>query len=103
MPPLSRSRYTGTPARKDGFEFNSSDLELVRYAYELKLATVDDLAALASAPAKSPREGRSHKALRRRLLKLHERGYLASREQKFKQKNVYAVGTKASPRSSTRA
>ena len=46
---------------KDGFELQDADVELLGYVHELRMATLDHLAALS---------GRSEKALRARLLKL---------------------------------
>jgi hypothetical protein len=70
------------PAR-DGFALQESDIELLHYVFRLRLATIDQLAALS---------GRSVRALWGRLSKLKERRYLAS-VARFMQKHVYAVGS----------
>src|SRR5260370_11132934 len=72
---------------KNGFELQKSDIELMHSVYELRIATIDHLAALS---------GRSVRALWGRLLKLKERRYLAS-VARFMQKQVYAIGSKARP------
>lgn len=66
----------------NGFELQDRDVELLNYAFQLRIATVDQLSALC---------GRSVRALWGRLLKLKERRYLAS-VARFMQKHVYAVG-----------
>jgi hypothetical protein len=66
----------------NGFELQDQDIELLNYAFQLRIATVDQLSALC---------GRSVRALWGRLLKLKERRYLAS-VARFMQKHVYAVG-----------
>jgi uroporphyrinogen-III synthase len=71
---------------KDGFELQDGDIDL--YAvYQLRIATIDHLAALS---------GRSVRALWGRLLKLKTRRYLAS-VARFMQKQVYAIGSKGVP------
>ena len=75
------------PATKDGFELQDGDVALVHSVYQLRLATIDHLAALS---------GRSLKALRARLLKLLRQKYLAS-PKRFRQKKVYALGNGAKP------
>ena len=67
---------------KNGFELNDRDIELLNYAFQLRIATVDQLSALC---------GRSVRTLWGRLLKLKERRYLAS-VARFMQKHVYAIG-----------
>jgi hypothetical protein len=67
---------------KNGFELNKRDIELLHYLYQLRIATVDQLAALS---------GRSVRSLWGRLLKLKERRYVAVAA-RFMQKNAYAVG-----------
>jgi hypothetical protein len=67
---------------KNGFELNQRDIELLHNTYQLRLATIDHLAALS---------GRSVRTLWGRLHKLKERRYLAS-VARFMQKHVYAVG-----------
>src|SRR5580704_4668069 len=72
---------------KDGFELQDGDIELLHFVHQLRIATVDHLAALS---------GRSVRALWGRLHKLQERRYLAS-VARFLQKNVYAVGSAGVP------
>src|SRR5438270_501623 len=72
---------------KNGFELQDGDIELLNYAFQLRLATIDHLAALS---------GRSVRALWNRLLKLKERRYLAS-VTRFMQKRVYAIGSEGVP------
>ena len=72
---------------KDGFALTSGDMELLRWTHELRIATIDHLAALS---------GRSQKALSRRLLKLQENRYLACLTRR-PQKHVYAVGAEGVP------
>ena len=74
------------PAR-DGFALQDRDIELLRYVFQLRLATIEQLAALS---------GRSVRALWGRLLKLKERRYLAS-VARFMQKQVYAIGSAGVP------
>jgi hypothetical protein len=74
------------PAKK-GFELQDHDIELLHYVFQLRIATIDHLAALA---------GRSERALWGRLLKLKERRYLAS-VARFMQKHVYAIGSEGVP------
>ena len=69
---------------KNGFELQDSDIELLRFVYELRIATIDHLAALS---------GRSVRALWGRLHKLRERRYLTS-VARFMQKQVYAIGSR---------
>ena len=66
----------------NGFELRDTDVTLLHYIFQLRIATVDHLAALS---------GRSVRALWGRLLKLKERRYLAS-VARFMQKHVYAIG-----------
>src|SRR6266851_8006733 len=72
---------------KTGFQLQDSDVELLHFTYLLRIATIDQLAALS---------GRSVRALWGRLLKLKERRYLAS-VARFMQKHVYAIGSAARP------
>jgi len=74
------------PAKR-GFELQDRDIELLNYTYQLRIATIDHLAALS---------GRSVRALWGRLLKLKERRYLAS-VARFMQKQVYAIGSAGVP------
>jgi hypothetical protein len=68
---------------RKGFELQDGDIELLHFVFQLRIATIDHLAALS---------GRSVRALWGRLLKLKERRYLAS-VSRFMQRNVYAIGT----------
>ena len=72
---------------KNGFELQDGDIELLHAVYQLRIATIDHLAALS---------GRSVRALWGRLLKLKTRRYLAS-VARFMQKQVYAIGPKGVP------
>jgi hypothetical protein len=72
---------------KDGFQLQDRDIELLHSVHELRIATVDHLAALS---------GRSVRALWGRLHKLQERRYLAA-VARFMQKNVYTVGSAGVP------
>jgi len=72
---------------KDGFQLQDGDIELLHAVYQLRIATIDHLAALS---------GRSVRALWGRLLKLKTRRYLAS-VARFMQKQVYAIGSSGVP------
>ncbi len=72
---------------KNGFQLQDRDIELLHYVYQLRIATIDHVAALS---------GRSVRALWGRLLKLKERRYLAS-VARFMQKQVYAIGSEGVP------
>jgi len=72
---------------KDGFELQDGDIELLRFAHELRIATIDHLVALS---------GRSEIALWRRLRKLKDRRYLAA-VARLMQKHVYALGSEGAP------
>jgi hypothetical protein len=72
---------------KNGFELQDGDIELLHSVYQLRIATIDHLAALS---------GRSVRALWGRLLKLKKRRYLAS-VARFMQKPVYAISSAAKP------
>jgi hypothetical protein len=72
---------------KNGFELQDRDIELLHSVHQLRIATIDHLAALS---------GRSVRALWSRLLKLKERRYLAA-VARFMQKQVYAIGSAAVP------
>jgi hypothetical protein len=67
---------------KNGFQLVESDLPLLQSVHELRLATIDHLAALS---------GRSYKRTQERLAKLEEHGYLACVARR-PQKHVYAIG-----------
>jgi hypothetical protein len=68
-----------------GFQFNERDAEIVHYVYQLRVATIDHLAALAN---------RSRKALERRLPKLREQRYL-TRLKPRPSKGLYILGPEA--------
>lgn len=88
-PSLSRKITTNPlpmPA-KNGFELQDRDIELLHSVHQLRIATIDHLAALS---------GRSVRALWVRLHKLKERRYLAS-VARFMQKQVYAIGSAGVP------
>ncbi len=72
---------------KNGFQLQERDIDLLHSVYQLRVATVDHLAALS---------GRSVRALWSRLHKLQERRYLAS-VARFMHKHVYAVGSAGVP------
>src|ERR1700704_4688037 len=72
---------------KNGFQLQDRDIELLHSVHQLRIATIDHLAALS---------GRSVRAMWGRLLKLRERRYLAS-VARFMQKQVYAIGSKGMP------
>ena len=72
---------------KNGFQLQNRDIELLHSVYQLRIATIDHLAALS---------GRSVRALWGRLFKLKERHYLAS-VARFMQKQVYAIGSEGVP------
>jgi hypothetical protein len=80
------ARFFTMPA-KDGFELQKQDLELLHSVHQLRIATIDHLAALS---------GRSVRALWGRLLKLRARRYLSS-VARFMQKHVYAIGSAGVP------
>jgi len=65
-----------------GFQLQESDVELLNYVFQLRLATMDHLATLS---------GRSMRALWNRLLKLKQRRYLVG-VARFMQKQVYGIG-----------
>ncbi len=75
------------PATTDGFELQNADIELLRSVHELRIATIDHLAALS---------GRSEIALWRRLRKLKDRHYLAA-VARLMQKHIYALGSEGAP------
>jgi hypothetical protein len=69
------------PALK-GFQFVESDLPLLQYVYELRLATIDHVAKIV---------GRSYKQTQKRLAILEERGFLTLLSRR-PHKHVYALG-----------
>ena len=72
---------------KQGFDLQSSDIDLITYVFQLRMATIGHLQLLT---------GRSEIALWRRLRKLRERRYLTS-VGRILQKHVYAIGSAAKP------
>ncbi|HEV2175103.1 MAG TPA: replication-relaxation family protein [Nitrospira sp.] len=72
---------------KNGFELQDGDIELLHAVYQLRIATIDHLAALS---------GRTIRALWGRLFKLKERRYLTF-VARFMQKQVYAIGSAGVP------
>jgi hypothetical protein len=68
--------------RSTGFQFNERDTEIVHYVHQLRVATIDHLAALTR---------RSHKTLERRLPKLREARYL-TRLKPQPHKGLYVLG-----------
>lgn len=72
---------------KNGFELQDSDIALLDAVYQLRIGTIDHLAALS---------GRSVRALWGRLFKLKTHRYLAS-VARLMQKQVYAIGSKGVP------
>lgn len=70
-----------------GFQFNERDAEIVHYVYQLRVATIDHLAALTN---------RSHKALERRLPKLRDERYLVCLKPR-PHKGLYVIGPESVP------
>jgi hypothetical protein len=70
-----------------GFQFNERDAEIVHYVYQLRVATLDHLAALTN---------RSQKTLERRLPKLREKRYL-KRLKPRPHKGLYVIGPESVP------
>jgi Replication-relaxation len=73
--------------RSAGFQFNERDAEIVHYVHQLRIATLDHLAALTS---------RSYKALERRVPKLRDERYLRSLKPR-PQKGLYVIGSEGVP------
>lgn len=71
------------PATRDGFQLMDGDLEIVRFAHELRHATLENLAAVC---------GRSYTRVHKRVEKLTDRRYLVCLTRR-PQKHVYAVGS----------
>jgi hypothetical protein len=69
------------------FQFADGDLDLLRWCYELRFATIDHFTALSK---------RHRPALVRRIVRLLERGYL-TRFVFTGQKHIYAIGKAAIP------
>jgi len=70
-----------------GFEFTERDAEIVHYVYQLRVATLDHLAALTN---------RSYKTLERRVPKLRDEHYLR-RLKPRPQKGLYVIGSEGVP------
>ncbi len=70
-----------------GFEFTDKDAEIVHYVYQLRVATLDHLAALTK---------RSYKTLERRVPKLRDEQYLR-RLKPRPHKGLYVIGSEAVP------
>jgi len=73
--------------RSAGFQFNERDAEIVHYVHQLRIATLDHLAALTN---------RSYKALERRVPKLRDEHYLRSLKPR-PQKGLYVIGSEGIP------
>ncbi len=70
-----------------GFQFNERDAEIVNYVYQLRVATLDHLAALTN---------RSYKTLERRVPKLRDERYLR-RLKPRPHKGLYVLGSEGVP------
>ncbi|HEV8039826.1 MAG TPA: replication-relaxation family protein [Bryobacteraceae bacterium] len=70
-----------------GFQFNERDAEIVNYVYQLRVATLDHLAALTN---------RSYKTLERRVPKLRDERYLR-RLKPRPHKGLYVIGSESVP------
>src|SRR5579863_10249728 len=73
--------------RTTGFQFTERDGEIVNYVYQLRVATLDHLAALTN---------RSYKTLERRVPKLRDGRYLR-RLKPRPHKGLYVIGSEAVP------
>jgi hypothetical protein len=71
----------------EGFQFTERDAEIVHYVYQLRVATLDHLAALTN---------RSYKTLERRVPKLRDERYLR-RLKPRPYKGLYVIGSEAVP------
>ena len=80
---MVESRDHSIAMSRTGFQFNERDAEIVHYVYQLRVATLDHLAALTN---------RSHKTLERRLPKLREGRYL-TRLKPRPHKGLYVIGS----------
>src|SRR5579864_482873 len=72
---------------KTGFQFTERDAEIVHYVYQLRVASLDHLAALTN---------RSYKTLERRVPKLRDGRYLR-RLKPRPHKGLYVLGTESVP------
>src|SRR5580704_4931817 len=70
-----------------GFQFTDRDAEIVHYVYQLRVATLDHLAALTN---------RSYKSLERRVPKLRDERYLR-RLKPRPHKGLYVIGSESVP------
>jgi hypothetical protein len=70
-----------------GFQFTDRDAEIVNYVYQLRVATLDHLAALTN---------RSYKTLERRVPKLRDERYLR-RLKPRPHKGLYVIGSESVP------
>jgi len=70
-----------------GFQFTERDAEIVHYVYQLRVATLDHLAALTD---------RSYKTLERRVPKLRDERYLR-RLKPRPHKGIYVIGSESVP------
>jgi len=73
---------------KDGFNLTEGDVEIVHVVHRVRAGTLHDHIA--------PLTQRPEKALRARLLKLAERGYIVP-VSRFMQKHIYVLGNEAKP------
>lgn len=73
--------------RTTGFQFNDRDAEILHYVYQLRVATLDHLAALTT---------RSEKSLERRVPKLRNERYIL-RLRPRPHKGLYVIGPEAVP------
>ena len=71
------------PSTTTGFQFTERDAEIVHYVYQLRVATLDHLAALTN---------RSYKTLERRVPKLRDERYLR-RLKPRPHKGLYVIGS----------
>src|SRR5580704_779707 len=75
------------PVSSTAFQFNERDAEIVHYVHQLRVATLDHLAALTN---------RSQKTLERRVPKLRDERYLV-RLKPRPNKGLYVIGPEAVP------
>src|SRR5580704_9717154 len=75
------------PVSSTAFQFNERDAEIVHYVYQLRVATLDHLAALTN---------RSYKTLERRMPKLRDEHYLRILKPR-PHKGLYVIGTEGVP------
>jgi hypothetical protein len=82
-PPSKRTTMPSTA----GFQFTERDAEIVNYVYQLRVATLDHLAALTN---------RSYKTLERRVPKLRDERYLRCLKPRPR-KGLYVIGSESVP------